>query len=127
MVHYIREAPVEVRCHLIGSIFPEKIEFDGEKYRTSKMNEGTAGTSYGSPVASRENQKEKHESGTFFVSPIAVPAIEMQKEMSALSNKFEDTHLFSHLLSVPRVGLEPTQPFRAKGFSYKPKFAWTMS
>ena len=52
---------------------------------------------------------------------------EIQKEMSALSNKFEDTHLFSHLLSVPRVGLDPTQPLRAKGFSYKPKFAWTMS
>ena len=56
------------------------------------------------------------ESGTFFVSPIAVPAIEMQKKMSIHTNKFADTHLLSHLLSVPRVGLEPTQPFRAKGF-----------
>ena len=42
MVHYIREAPVEVRCHLIGSIFPEKIEFDGTKYRTKKLNEVVA-------------------------------------------------------------------------------------
>ena len=64
----------------------------------------------------RSTLVKKTREGTFFVSPIAVPAIEMQKEMSALSNKFEDTHLFSHLLSVPRVGLEPTQPFRAKGF-----------
>lgn len=53
MVYYIREAPVEVRCHLIGSIFPEKIEFDGEKYRTSKMNEVTA------PILQSNNELEK--------------------------------------------------------------------
>ena len=42
MMDYIREAPVELRCHLIGSIFSEKIEFDGIKYRTSKLNEAAA-------------------------------------------------------------------------------------
>jgi hypothetical protein len=53
----------------------------------------------------RSTLVKKTREGTFFVSPIAVPAIEMQKEMSALSNKFEDTHLFSHLLSVPPAKL----------------------
>lgn len=42
MVDYIREAPVDVRCNLIGSIFAEKIEFDGTKYRTTKLNEVAA-------------------------------------------------------------------------------------
>lgn len=39
MDQFIRDAPVAVKIKLISSIFPEKIEFDGEKYRTSKMNE----------------------------------------------------------------------------------------
>ena len=93
MVYYVREAPVEVRCHLIGSIFPEKIEFDGEKYRTSKMNE------VATLIFQSNNELEKQKQGLESTKP----------------------------RSVPRVGLEPTQPFRAKGFSYKPKFAWTMS
>ena len=39
LLGYIKNAPVDVRCHLIGSIFPEKIEFDGSAYRTKKLNE----------------------------------------------------------------------------------------
>ncbi len=82
MVYYIREAPVEVRCHLIGSIFPEKIEFDGEKYRTSKMNE------------------------------VAELIFQSNNELGKQKQDLESTKP----RSVPRVGLEPTQPFRAKGF-----------
>lgn len=82
MVYYIREAPIEVRCHLIGSIFPEKIEFDGEKYRTSKMNE------------------------------VAELIFQSNNELGKQKQDLESTKS----RSVPRVGLEPTQPFRAKGF-----------
>ena len=82
MVDYIREAPVELRCHLIGSIFAEKIEFDGTKYRTSKLNE----------VAALIFQYNS----------------ELQKEEQGVEN--------STSRSVPRVGLEPTQPSLAKGF-----------
>ncbi len=35
---YIRTAPVEVKIKLLGSMFPEKIEFDGENYRTNSFN-----------------------------------------------------------------------------------------
>ncbi len=42
LLDYIKEAPVDVRCRIIGSIFPEKIEFDGFSYRTKKLNEVVA-------------------------------------------------------------------------------------
>lgn len=67
MVYYIREAPVEVRCHLIGSIFPEKIEFDGEKYRTSKMNEVTA------LILQSNNELEKQKQDLESTKPRSVP------------------------------------------------------
>ncbi|MEA5062332.1 MAG: recombinase family protein [Petrimonas sp.] len=35
---YIRDAKVEVKCKLIGSMFPEKITFDGKSYRTNSYN-----------------------------------------------------------------------------------------
>ena len=38
MVMYVKDAPVEVKIKLIGSIFPEKIVFDGESYRTKNIN-----------------------------------------------------------------------------------------
>lgn len=34
----VMEAPMEVKMQLLGSMFPEKIEFDGEKYRTCSYN-----------------------------------------------------------------------------------------
>ena len=35
---YIRDAPIEVKLKLIGSIFDGKIEFDGKSYRTDSYN-----------------------------------------------------------------------------------------
>ena len=35
---FILDAPVETKIKLISSMFPEKIEFDGEKYRTNSYN-----------------------------------------------------------------------------------------
>lgn len=36
---FFRYAAPEVKIKLLGSMFPEKIEFDGEKYRTTAINE----------------------------------------------------------------------------------------
>ena len=38
LVMYIKDAPVEVKIKLIGSIFPEKVIFDGKQHRTKKLN-----------------------------------------------------------------------------------------
>ena len=38
LVMYVRDAPLEVKIRLIGSIFPEKVQFDGKNYRTKKLN-----------------------------------------------------------------------------------------
>ena len=32
------EAPVETKVKMLGSMFPEKIEFDGTEYRTTSYN-----------------------------------------------------------------------------------------
>lgn len=34
----VTDAPMEVKIPVLGSMFPEKIEFDGEKYRTNSYN-----------------------------------------------------------------------------------------
>ena len=35
---YFEDAPIEVKQHLLSSIFPEKVEFDGISFRTTKYN-----------------------------------------------------------------------------------------
>ena len=34
-----RNAPIEKRRELIGSIYPEKLTFDGQEHRTARLNE----------------------------------------------------------------------------------------
>ena len=36
--NFMMDAPVKVKCKLLSSMFPQKIEFDGEKYRTHDYN-----------------------------------------------------------------------------------------
>ena len=36
---FMKDAPVKVKCKLLSSMFPQKIEFDGEKYRTKSYNQ----------------------------------------------------------------------------------------
>ena len=38
MEWFFRDAPVKVKIKLLGSMFPEKIEFDGKNYRTNTYN-----------------------------------------------------------------------------------------
>ena len=36
---FMLDAPVKVKCKILSSMFPQKIEFDGEKYRTHSYNQ----------------------------------------------------------------------------------------
>ena len=36
---FMKDAPVKVKCKLLSSMFPQKIQFDGEKYRTTEYNQ----------------------------------------------------------------------------------------
>lgn len=38
MSYYIKEGKVEVKCKLLSSMFPEKVIFDGNSYRTNSYN-----------------------------------------------------------------------------------------
>ena len=35
----MKNAPVKTKCKILSSMFPQKIEFDGEKYRTKSYNQ----------------------------------------------------------------------------------------
>ena len=35
---FMKKAPVQTKCKILSSMFPQKIEFDGEKYRTQSYN-----------------------------------------------------------------------------------------
>ena len=37
--NFMMDAPVKVKCKILSSMFPQKIEFDGEKYRTQSYNQ----------------------------------------------------------------------------------------
>ena len=37
--NFMMDAPVKVKCKILSSMFPQKIEFDGEKYRTHSYNQ----------------------------------------------------------------------------------------
>lgn len=35
---YLEDAPIEVKKRLLSLIFPEKVEYDGKSFRTTKIN-----------------------------------------------------------------------------------------
>ena len=37
--NFMIDAPVKTKCKILSSMFPKKIEFDGEKYRTTEYNQ----------------------------------------------------------------------------------------
>ena len=37
--NFMIDAPVKTKCKILSSMFPKKIEFDGEKYRTNEYNQ----------------------------------------------------------------------------------------
>ena len=68
------EASVEVKIKLIGSMFPEKIEFDGKEYRTKNYNK-VLDLIFQETKQLRGEEKEKGESVLTFPNsvPISVP------------------------------------------------------
>ena len=72
---FILDAPVALKIKLLGSMFPEKIEFDGKKYRTKNYNK----VLYFIYQQTNELQEYKTKNGeslsTFSVS-VARPGIE---------------------------------------------------
>lgn len=70
MEGFIREAPVKVKIKLLGSIFPQKIEFDGKNYRTNSYNK-VLDLIFRETKKLRGNKKENE--GSFNSSPATVP------------------------------------------------------
>ena len=58
---YIQDAPVELKIKLLGSMFYEKIEFDGKSYRTNDYNQ-VLDLIYQQTSEFRGEKKEKGES-----------------------------------------------------------------
>ena len=78
----LREAPVNIRCHIIGSIFPEKIEFDGSKYRTTKINE------FASFIFQNYKDLLKQEQDMESTMSRSVPRAGVEPARSSLSKRF---------------------------------------
>ena len=74
MDSYMRDAKVEVKCKLLGSMFPEKITFDGKSYRTNSYN-SVLDLIYKQTNELRELKKEN--GGNFNNSSASVPRAEI--------------------------------------------------
>ena len=72
---FILDAPVEAKIKLISSMFPEKIEFDGEKYRTNSYNK-VLDLIYQQTNELRGDKKEKGESLSTFSASVPRPGVE---------------------------------------------------
>lgn len=75
---YIRDAPLETKIKLIGSIFEDKIEFDGEKYRTNSYNK-VLDLIFQQTNELRGGKKEKGERFSSFSHSVPRPAFEIAK------------------------------------------------
>ena len=72
---YIRDAPLETKIKLIGSIFEDKIEFDGEKYRTNSYNK-VLDLIFQQTNELRGDKKEKGERNSSFSNSVPRAGIE---------------------------------------------------
>ena len=72
---YIRDAPLETKIKLIGSIFDDKIEYDGEKYRTNSYNK-VLDLIFQQTNELRGKKKEKGERFSSFSASVPRPGVE---------------------------------------------------
>ena len=72
---FILDAPVSLKIKLLGSMFPEKIEFDGKKYRTKNYNK-VLDLIYQQTNELRVGEKENGESFSTFSVSVPRPGIE---------------------------------------------------
>ena len=70
-----RDAPVKVKIKLLGSIFPEKIEFDGKNYRTNGYNK-VLDLIYQQAKELREPKKVDGERFSSFPASVPRPGLE---------------------------------------------------
>ena len=75
MERYIMDAPVEAKIKLISSMFPQKIEFDGEKYRTNSYNQ-VLDLIYQETKQLREGNIQKKERSELLSNSVPRPGIE---------------------------------------------------
>ena len=72
---FILDAPVALKIKLLGSMFPEKIEFDGKKYRTKNYNK-VLDFIYQQTNELQEHKSKNGESFSTFSASVAGPGIE---------------------------------------------------
>ena len=72
---FILDAPVSLKIKLLGSMFPQKIEFDGNKYRTNEYNK-VLDLIYQQTNELRVGEKENGESFSTFSVSVPRPGIE---------------------------------------------------
>ena len=72
---FIRDAPVSVKIKLLGSMFPEKIEFDGKEYRTNNYNK-VLDLIFKETKRLRGEGKENGESFSTFPNSVPRPGVE---------------------------------------------------
>ena len=75
MERYIMDAPVETKIKLISSMFPQKIEFDGEKYRTNSYNQ-VLDLIYQETKQLREGNVKKKERSDLLSNSVPRPGVE---------------------------------------------------
>ena len=75
MERYIVDAPVETKIKLISSMFPQKIEFDGEKYRTNSYNQ-VLDLIYQETKQLREDNVKKKERSDLLSNSVPRPGLE---------------------------------------------------
>ena len=79
MERYIMDAPVETKIKLISSMFPQKIEFDGEKYRTNSYNQ-VLDLIYQETKQLREGNVKKKERSELLSNSVPRPDIVPRKQ-----------------------------------------------
>ena len=72
---YIRDAPVALKIKLLGSMFYEKIEYDGKNYRTKNYNQ-VLDLIYQQTSELRGEQKEKGESFSTLSNSVRIKGLE---------------------------------------------------
>jgi len=75
----MRDAPVTTKCKLISSMFPEKIEFDGNSYRTNSFN-SVLNLIYQQTKELRGDKKESGESFSTFSASVPRPGTKPRKQ-----------------------------------------------
>lgn len=91
---FFRSAPTDVKIMLLGSIFPEKIQFDGKNYRTDHYNkmldiifQGTNTLRGNKKLESSSNEEDSNS-----VPPLGIEPKSSEPESEILSIRLQGHH-----------------------------------